>query len=236
MRLLARARLRRHRRDGRVPRQPHPQLLRRRLRVRRARCATPPRSTPLGTAGSVRNAMDELDETLPRDLRRRAHRHRPRRDRRRSTTSSEALATIGLDARREPARVRHRHHPRRRLDRALPREADVGPGVHRHHQHRHLRARARRSSTSSAAARSSTSPATCSRRCSTDGQAAVRRRRRRATGRTSARSRPTCRAHKDVLDGRVARRASRASRSRDGVWLGEGAEVAPRRQRRRARR
>ncbi len=32
---------------------------------------------PLGTAGSVRNAMDELDEPLPRHLRRRAHRHRP---------------------------------------------------------------------------------------------------------------------------------------------------------------
>ena len=39
-----------------------------------------------------------------------------------------------------------------------------------------------------------------------DGQAPVRRGRRRATGRTSARSRPTCRAHKDVLDGKVAGR------------------------------
>ena len=59
------------------------------------------------------------------------------------------MATIGLAHGREPARVRHRHHPRGRHDRALPREADVGPGLQRHHQHRHLRPRARRSSTTS---------------------------------------------------------------------------------------
>ena len=43
--------------------------------------------TPLGTAGSVRNAADHLDEHVPRDLRRRAHRHRPRR---RSSAHHEA--------------------------------------------------------------------------------------------------------------------------------------------------
>ena len=104
--------------------------------------STPPRRQPLGTAGSVRNAMDELDERFlvisgdvltDIDLGQIVEFH----------DEHKALATIGLVARREPARVRHRHHPRGRLDRALPREADLGPGVQRHHQHRHLRARAR---------------------------------------------------------------------------------------------
>ena len=98
--------------------------------------------TPLGTAGSVLNARDELDErfvVISGDVltdidltavvdfhagQGRAGHHRPR---------------VG----REPPRVRHRHHPRGRLDRALPGEADLGPGLQRHHQHRHLRARAR---------------------------------------------------------------------------------------------
>ena len=44
---------------------------------------------------------------------------------------------------RQPARVRDRRHRRGRPDRALPREAVVGPGLLRHDQHRHLRARAR---------------------------------------------------------------------------------------------
>ena len=51
--------------------------------------------SPLGTAGSVRNAMDELDETFLVDLRRRAHRHRPRRGREgapRRATRSPSIA------------------------------------------------------------------------------------------------------------------------------------------------
>ena len=71
-------RLRRDRRHRGLHGQRHPHLLRRRLRVRRAAWSTPPRRRPLGTAGSVRNAMDAPRRALPRDLRRRAHRHRPR--------------------------------------------------------------------------------------------------------------------------------------------------------------
>ncbi len=136
-------RLRRDRRDRGLHGQRHPHLLRRRLRVRRAASPTPPRRPRSAPPGSVRNAMDAPRRAVPGHLRRRAHRHRPRRHRRRSTRAKGAMATIGLVARRQPARVRHRHHPGGRLHRALPREADLGPGVQRHHQHRHLRARAR---------------------------------------------------------------------------------------------
>ena len=98
--------------------------------------------SPLGTAGSVRNAADELDETFlvisgdvltDIDLSAFVKAHRRR----------GAAGVDRAEAGREPGRVRHRHHPRRRLDRAVPREADVGRGVLRHDQHRHLRARAR---------------------------------------------------------------------------------------------
>ena len=97
-------------------------------------------NTPLGTAGSVGNARELLDERFlvisgdvltDIDLSAIVAFHDER----------EAMATIGLAARREPPRVRHRHHARRRLDRALPREAHVGSGVQRHHQHGHLRPR-----------------------------------------------------------------------------------------------
>ena len=98
--------------------------------------------TPLGTAGSVLNARDELDERF-------------------LVISGDVLTDIDLGAvvdfheregraghagpelGREPARVRHRDHRRGRVDRAVPREADLGPGLLRHDQHRHLRARAR---------------------------------------------------------------------------------------------
>ena len=98
--------------------------------------------SPLGTAGSVRNASAELDDTFlvisgdvltDLDLTALVKAHR----------DAGAAASIALEARREPARVRHRHHPARRHHRAVPREAHVGPGVLRHHQHRHLRRRAR---------------------------------------------------------------------------------------------
>ena len=178
---------------------------------------------PLGTAGSVRNAMDVLDERFlvisgdvltDIDLGRVVDFH----------DEHEALATIGLVRGREPARVRDRHHPRRRLDRAVPREAHVGPGVQRHHQHRHLRARARD----------------------------LRLHRRGPAGRLLQRGVPGLlgagkplfgavaegywedvgtleayvSAHKDVLDGKVQVDIPGFELS-DGVWLGEGAEVHP---------
>ena len=189
-RAAARARLRRHRRDGRLPGQPHPQLLRRRLRVRRAHGlrhrgdaarhrglgAQRPRTSSTSASSSSPATCSPTSTSapivaLPRRARRDGH-HRPHPG-------------------REPARVRHRHHPRGRLDRALPREADVGPGVQRHDQHRHLRARARdlrlhrRRAGRSTSAQRGLPPAARRRasRCSAPWS--------RATGRTSARSRPT---------------------------------------------
>ena len=179
---------------------------------------------PLGTAGSVRNAMDELRRAVPRDLRRRAHRHRPVQDR--------VVPRVPPGARdhrprrgRQPARVRHRDHARRRLDRALPREAHLGAGVQRHHQHRDLRARARDlrlhpgrrgRSTSRARSSRSCSPTTC--RCSARSP--------RATGRTSARSRPTCGCTRTSSTARSTIDIP-GFRLEHGVWLGEGAEIHP---------
>ena len=96
-------------------------------------------STPLGTAGSVRNARDELDESFlvisgdvltDIDLTQVVEFHRQR----------GRAGHPGPQGGRQPARVRHRHHQRGRVHRAVPREAHLGPGVQRHHQHRHLRA------------------------------------------------------------------------------------------------
>ena len=91
--------------------------------------------SPLGTAGSVRNASAELDDTFlvisgdvltDIDLTAFVDAHRAKRRAR----------VDRAQAGREPARVRHRHHATRRLDRAVPREADLGSGVLRHDQHR----------------------------------------------------------------------------------------------------
>ena len=91
--------------------------------------------TPLGTAGSVKNAAELLDETF-------------------LVISGDALCDFDLGGarrcaqaaggggdpravlRREPARVRRRHHRLRRAGRAVSREAVVGPGVLGHDQHR----------------------------------------------------------------------------------------------------
>ena len=98
--------------------------------------------SPLGTAGSVRNARDELTERFlvisgdvltDIDLTSVIEFHE----------KNQALATIALSAGGEPARVRDRDHPRGRQHRAVLGEARLGPGLQRHHQHRHLRARAR---------------------------------------------------------------------------------------------
>ena len=167
VRLLQDARLRRDRGHGGLPGQPHPGLLRRRLRLRRAdglrHRGDAPRHGRLGPQrhGRARRA-------LPRDLRRRAHRHRPRRHRagpRRQQGPRHDRPGPGG----EPARVRDRDHPRRRLDRAVPREAVVGPGVQRHHQLRDLRARARDLRPHRRRTDPWTSPPRCSRPCSTQG-------------------------------------------------------------------
>ena len=52
---------------------------------------------PLGTAGSVKNAEDELrDEPVPGHLGRRPHRHRPDRPGRATTRRTGALVTVAL--------------------------------------------------------------------------------------------------------------------------------------------
>ena len=99
--------------------------------------------TPAGTAGSVRLAARRSSTT----------RSSSSRATRSATSTSRALVALpqgegrlGHDrprVRRQPARVRHRRDRRGRPDRALPREALVGPGVLGHDQHGHLRARAR---------------------------------------------------------------------------------------------
>ena len=224
VRLLARARLRRHRRDGCVPRQPHPQLLRRRLRLRRAACATPRKSRR--SAPRVRCATRWTSST-------RRSSSSPATCSPTSTSSAfvEAhrnAAGVRVDraeAGREPGRVRHRDHPRRRLDRALPREAHVGRGVLRHDQHRDLRARTRRLRPH---------PRGRGRRLlrrrvperPRERRQALRPRRSTGTGRTSARSRRTATAHEDILDGRVEIDVP-GFHVRDGVWLGENVDVSP---------
>jgi hypothetical protein len=94
--------------------------------------------TPLGTAGSVKNAEEALrddtflvisgDALTDIDLTDLIQFHRDR----------GALVTVCL-AGHQPARVRHHHHRRGRPGRSVPGEADLGRGVLRHRQHRHLR-------------------------------------------------------------------------------------------------
>ena len=99
--------------------------------------------SPLGTAGSVKNAQHLLGTEEPflvisGDA---DDRHRPDR----GAPLPQGAGRSGHDraqARPRPARLRRRHHRRERSRRALPREAHVGPGLQRHDQHRHLRHRA----------------------------------------------------------------------------------------------
>ena len=182
---------------------------RRRRSARPGRCATPWTSST--SASSSSPATSSPTSTCP-----------PCVDFHEATA---ALATIGLKAGREPARVRHRHHPRGRLDRALPREADLGPGLQRHHQHRHLRARAgdlrlhpRRPSRSTSRARSSPPLLEASSRLYgyvADGYW-------EDVGTLEA----YVQAHHDVLDGKVDVDIPGFPLG-PGVWLGKGAEIDP---------
>ena len=164
---------------------------------------------PLGTAGSVRNAMDELDERFlvisgdvltDIDLGQVVDFH----------DEHKALATIGLAAVENPLEfgivITHEDGTHR----ALPREADVGPGVQRHHQHRASSCSSPRSSTTSRPTGRSTSPARCSRSCSTRACplfGAVAEGYWEDVGTLEA----YVSAHKDVLDGKVAGRRCPAS-------------------------
>ena len=119
----------------------HPHLLRRRLRVRRAHGLRHRGDAARhGRLGAQRHGRAR--RALPRHLRRRAHRHRPVGDRRRSTRSAGALATIGLTAVENPLEfgivITNEDGS---IERFLEKPT-LGPGVQRHRQHRHLRARA----------------------------------------------------------------------------------------------
>ena len=156
--------------------------------------------TPLGTAGSVRNAADELDDTFlviagdvltDIDLTELVEAHK----------ASGALGTIALKRVEDPVEF------------GIVITAEDGRSSGSSRSPRGARCSAtpstpastcssRASSTTSRRARSSTSRATCSRprsrrASSSAGTSST------ATGRTSARSPRTCSAHQDILDGKV---------------------------------
>ena len=80
---------------------------------------------------------------VPRHLRRRAHRHRPHRVRQGAPRARRARRRSRSKRVENPLEFGIVITQPDGTDRAVPREADVGPGVLRHDQHRHLRARAR---------------------------------------------------------------------------------------------
>ncbi len=146
--------------------------------------------TPLGTAGSVKNAEDALrdepflvisgDALTDIDLTELVKFHQ----------DNDALVTVGADPGTRPAGVRHRHRRRRRPDPALPGEADLGSGLLGHGEHRHLRDGARGARRGPGgrgrglvAATSSRGCSSAARRCTAGSPT--------ATGRTSARTRAT---------------------------------------------
>ena len=96
---------------------------------------------PLGTAGSVSERPGPAVRPLPGHLRRRPHRHRSGRGRPLAPGQGRGRHD-GAETHEGPARVRDRHDLGGRADRALPREADLGSGLHRHDQHRDVRDRA----------------------------------------------------------------------------------------------
>ena len=174
--------------------------------------------SPLGTAGSVRNAADELDDTF-------------------LVISGDVLTDIDLtafvkahrdagrggidraEAGRRPGRVRHRHH-------AAPTARSSGssrsPRGARSSPTRSTPAStcsSPRCSTSSPRARSSTSRATCSRRCWSEASRSTATS-PRATGRTSARSRRTSARTPTSSTGRCNVEID-GFRLGEDVWLGE---------------
>ena len=147
--------------------------------------------TPLGTAGSVKNAeVGAARRAVHRDQRRRADRHRPDRHDR-LPPAQQGAGDHRAQAGGRPGGVRHHHRRRGGPHRALPGEADLGPGVLGHGQHRRLhhgargpRPRRDRASPSTGPATSSPSCWPTALRCTATSP--------RPTGRTSATTRATC--------------------------------------------
>ena len=177
---------------------------------------------PLGTAGSVKNAEELLDETF-------------------LVISGDALCDFDLDALisahkssgvgrhhgaevgRQPARVRRRHRRLGRPRRAVPGEAVVGPGVLGHDQHRRLRARARGAAGGAAGDAVRLLQAALPRPARAR-QADPRATSPPATGRTSATSTSTGRRTSTRSTGSVELELS-GIRLRDNVLLGEGVQL-----------
>ena len=145
--------------------------------------------SPLGTAGSVRNAMPAADRALRGHLGRRAHRHRshvghlvPREE----PGAGHHRAQRG----REPARVRHRHHREKTGPSSASWRSPGGDRSSATPSTRGSTCSSPRSSTASPTARRSTSRARSSPRCSRPVSPSTATW-RTATGRTSGRRPPT---------------------------------------------
>ena len=180
--------------------------------------------TPLGTAGSVRNAVGRARRDVPGDLRRRAHRHRPERVRRRPPVERHARVDRA-QAGREPAGVRHRDHA-----------GPTGPSSASSRSRPGDRCSPTRSTpgSTSSSPRCSTSsrpsqvvdfagdvfPAALAKGLTLHGHVADGY--WEDIGTTDA----YLRAHTDVLDGRVEVEIAGFEMG-DGIWLGEGAEIDP---------
>ena len=180
--------------------------------------------TPLGTAGSVRNAMDELDERFlvisgdvltDIDLGKVVAFHEEQggaghhRARRRSRTRSSSASSSPARTAPSSASSRSRAGARCSATRSTPASS----------------CSSRRSSTTSPPTARSTSRARCSRRCSTPACRCTAPW-PTATGRTSARSRRTSAPTRTSSTGKVDVDIPGFEVS-DGVWLGEGAEIHP---------
>ena len=180
--------------------------------------------SPLGTAGSVRNAAEELDETFlvisgdvltDIDLSAFVKAHR----------ASRRVGVDRVEAGRGPGRVRHRDHPTTTARSSGSSRSRRGARCSPTRSTPASTCSSPRSSTSSRRARSSTSRATCSRRCSS-GASRSTATSPTATGRTSARSRRTSARTRTSSTARSSVEID-GFRLGEDVWLGEGAEVDP---------
>ena len=176
----------------------------------------------MGTAGSVRLALGELDETFlvisgdalcDFDLTAIVDFHRER----------GAAVTIGLKSVDNPLEfgivVTDERGPRR----ALPREAVLGPGLLGHDQHRGLRDRAGGAAATSRPTAPTTSRRSSSRCCSRwAGRSTATS--ATATGRTSATSTSTGRRTSTPWT-RLVQLEIPGMRLRGNIWIGEGVEM-----------
>ena len=157
--------------------------------------------TPLGTAGSVKNAQEFLDEPFHHHQRRRRDRHQPAGGHRLSPGKRGRCDPDPLPRAQSPG-IRRDHHRRRGQDHPVPGKAVVGRGHLGHGEHAASMSSTRRCWTSSRRACPPTGARTFSPSCWSRA-APVRLCGRAATGPTWATSREYMRASGDVLHHRV---------------------------------